>query len=98
MNTIPLCKLPKGKTGLIQGISCPPGKIGEKRALIQRLLDLGFCQNTPVSCVNTGMFHNPRAYLIRGSVIALRNQDARMIQVACREETTGSRGMSYEKL
>ena len=44
------------------------------------------------------MFHNPRAYLIRGSVIALRNQDARMIQVDCSEEITDSRGMSYEKL
>lgn len=82
MNTMPLCQLRKNETGLIQGISCPPEKREEKKALIQRLLDLGFCQNTPVSCVNTGMFHNPRAYLIRGSVIALRNQDAQMIQVS----------------
>lgn len=90
MNTIPLCQLPKGKTGLVQGISCPPEQMEQKKALICRLLDLGFCQNTPVSCINTGMFHNPRAYLIRGSVIALRNQDASMIQVAHgeKEETS----------
>lgn len=86
MHTIPLCQLPKGKTGLIQGISCSSEKMEEKKALICRLLDLGFCQNTPVSCINTGMFHNPRAYLIRGSVIALRNRDAQMIQVNCNEK------------
>ena len=46
MHTIPLCQLPKGKTGLIQGISCSSEKMEEKKALICRLLDLGFCQNT----------------------------------------------------
>ncbi len=29
MHTIPLCQLPKGKTGLIQGISCSSEKMEE---------------------------------------------------------------------
>ncbi len=40
-----------------------------------------FCRDTPVTCTNLGIFKNPHAYLIRGSVIALRNQDAQMILV-----------------
>lgn len=81
MNTFPLCELKRGETGIIWEILCPPEQTSQKAALVLRLLDLGFCENTPVTCVNLGIFKNPHAYLIRGSVIALRNQDAQMILI-----------------
>ena len=65
----------------VEGISCPSAKLEEKADIIQRLLDLGFCRGTPVTCVNTGIFKNPHAYALRGSVIAIRNEDAKMILV-----------------
>lgn len=81
MLSIPLCQLKKDQCAVVEGISCPSAKLKEKADIIQRLLDLGFCRGTPVTCVNTGIFKNPHAYALRGSVIAIRNEDAKMILV-----------------
>ena len=93
MHAFPLCELKKGEIGIIREILCPPKQMKQKSALILRLLDLGFCRDTPVTCTNLGIFKNPHAYLIRGSVIALRNQDAQMIlgekpekNISCQKE------------
>ena len=42
----------------------------------RRLLDLGFCPNTRVRCLYRAPMGDPTAYLIRGTVIALRQKDA----------------------
>ncbi len=81
MLSIPLCKLKKDQCAIVEGISCPSEHQMEKSEIIRRFLDLGFCQGTPVKCINTGIFKNPHAYQIRGSVIAIRNEDAQMILV-----------------
>lgn len=47
----------------------------------RRLLDLGLTPGTDISCLFQAPSGNPRAYLIRGAVIALRNQDAEKITV-----------------
>jgi len=47
-----------------------------------RLLDLGFTTDALVTCVGTSPLGDPKAYLIRGAVIALRNEDARRIKIA----------------
>lgn len=45
----------------------------------QRLLDLGLTPGTNIQCLYEAPSGDPKAYLIRGTVIALRNQDATKI-------------------
>lgn len=81
MAYVPLSQLREGQYGIIRNITCSKSQYQEKQAIIHRFLDLGFCEETPVVCVNTGIFHNPHAYKIRGCVIAIRNEDADLILV-----------------
>ena len=41
----------------------------------RRLLDIGLIDGTPVQCIGRSPSGDPRAYLIRGAVIALRSED-----------------------
>lgn len=50
-------------------------------SLKQRLYDIGFVPNTKVKVIHQSPSGNPRAYLVRGTVIALRNCDAQRISV-----------------
>ena len=45
----------------------------------RRFLDIGLIEGTQVSCVGKSPFGDPRAYLIRGKVIAFRSRDAESI-------------------
>ena len=45
----------------------------------RRLLDIGLVENTPVECVGCSPAGDPRAFLIRGAVIAIRSEDCRDI-------------------
>lgn len=56
-------------------------EVNTEKALKQRLCDIGFLKNSEVKVVHSSPSGNPRAYLIRGSVIALRNCDAEKITV-----------------
>ena len=47
----------------------------------RRLLDIGFVENTTVECIGCAPGGDPRAFLIRGAVIALRSEDCRDIIV-----------------
>ncbi len=47
----------------------------------RRLLDIGLTQNTCVKCVGASPMGEPRAYLIRGAVIAIRKEDCKNILV-----------------
>ncbi len=69
MKNFSLCDMKKGDMALIE-------KIKTKGALRQRLFDLGFVERTKVKCVKTSPFGDPKAFLVRGSVIALRNEDS----------------------
>lgn len=58
--------------------------VGELKAsggMRRRLMDLGLTAGTPVECVGRSPGGDPRAYLIRGAVIALRGEDCRGILV-----------------
>lgn len=75
MNTFnKLCDLRPGELAEVVEIlhTCP---------IHRRLCDIGLIENTPVKC----LFRNPgddmRAYLIRGAVIALRNEDCAHVVV-----------------
>lgn len=50
-------------------------------ALRRRLLDMGLIEGTEVECVGKSPAGDPRAYLIRGAVIALRAEDCSRIAV-----------------
>lgn len=52
----------------------------------RRLTDLGLIPGTCVTCTALSPSGDPRAYLIRGTVIALRNRDADRILLRRREE------------
>ena len=45
----------------------------------RRLLDIGLIPGTRVTCQGHSPAGDPAAYLIRGAVIALREQDARCV-------------------
>ena len=59
--------------------------IDEDFLMKRRLLDLGFMPGAFAKCVLISPFHNPKAYLINGNVIALRNKDAHHIEVLYEE-------------
>jgi ferrous iron transport protein B len=61
-----------------RAVLCRPD---EGHPLFERLLDLGWTQGTPVECVRESPLGDPVAYAVRGSVIALRRQDARQIEI-----------------
>ena len=50
-------------------------------SLKQRLYDIGLVPGTRIKVVHQSPSGNPRAYLVRGAVIALRNCDAEKILV-----------------
>lgn len=74
MNHPTLASIPAGKKGCIRSV-------GATGAMRRRLLDLGFVEGAEAECLFAAPSGNPRAYLIRGTVIALRNTDASTIFV-----------------
>ena len=67
-----LNKLPINKVGIIK-------KVNSKPDIKRRLLDLGMIENTPIKPIYKSPLKDPTAYLVRGSVIALRNEDTKNI-------------------
>ena len=72
MNTITLDKLPLNSYGKIVSLNC----VGP---IHRRLLDLGLIKNTPIKAILKSPFGDPPAYEVRGSTIALRKEDAKLI-------------------
>lgn len=65
-------------------------KVGQKAIIKQvkanesikrRLLDIGLTPGTEIECSLSSPSGNPRAYFIRGTLIAIRNEDTRNILV-----------------
>ena len=56
-------------------------KIYNTASIKRRLLDMGFTKNTIVESVLKNFGDNLRAYMIRGTLIAIRNDDAKSIIV-----------------
>lgn len=75
-NIMRLSNLMEGERAKIRGISqeCK----GENR---RRLLDLGIVMGTEVSIDITSPLNNPKGYLIRNTVIAIRNEQASLILI-----------------
>ena len=66
--------LPVGESGTVQYIS-------EHLSIRTRLMELGLIEGTMVSCIGTSPLGDPRAYLIRGAVIALRSEESKSIKI-----------------
>ncbi len=71
-----------GETGVIKRL-CPSGG-----GIENRLEALGFARGNTVMCTMKSLLGDPHAYLIKGSVIALRKCDAETVTV-CANENTG---------
>lgn len=56
-------------------------QIEDSNKMRRRLWDLGFTKGAQITTLFSSPSGNPRAYLIRGSVIALRNEDASSIKL-----------------
>lgn len=56
-------------------------EISKESSIMRRLLDIGLIPGTKVECVLVSPMKNPKAYMIRGAVIAIRNEDANDIEI-----------------
>ncbi len=69
-----LSNLREGETGTIISMDC-------RSELTRRLMDMGFISGTRVRRLQSSPAGNPIAYMVRGTVIALRNSDSSEILV-----------------
>ncbi len=72
--TIPLNCLPLGRVGVVRELLA-----GAEQQ--RRLLDLGLVKGTAVEAVLKSPAGDPKAFQIRGALIALRNGEARQVLV-----------------
>ncbi len=70
-----LSDLQPGQSAIVRSVCAPDG-------MQRRLRDLGLIEQTHVVCLGRSPMGDPSAYLIRGSVIALRRCNCRAIRVA----------------
>ena len=56
---------------------CYIDKVLTKGSIRQRFLDIGLIENTKVKCVLKSPSGDPKAFLIRDAVIAIRNDDCK---------------------
>lgn len=73
-NIIPLYKLPLNCQGKIVKLNCS----GNIR---RRFLDLGLIENTFIKPILISPSGDPTAYCLRNSVIALRKDDSKLIDI-----------------
>lgn len=69
-----LSELPLNKNGIIKEINCDC-------KIKRRLLDLGLVRGTIIKPVLVSPSRDPRAFSVRGSIIAIRKEDAEKIEV-----------------
>lgn len=69
-----LSQLPLNETGVIKDVKCD-GNI--KR----RLLDMGLVKGTKIIPVLVSPSKDPRAFFVRGTIIAIRKENAEKIQI-----------------
>lgn len=71
---VPMTELAKGENGEVV-------QINTKGLLRQRLMEMGLTTGVNVKFLRRGAFGDPKSYLIRGTMIALRNEEAGKIIV-----------------
>ena len=68
------------------GEACVINKILTNGDMRRRFMDIGLLENTKVSCVGVSPMGDPKAYLIRGAVIAIRSEDSKEIEICDSEK------------
>ena len=63
------------------GEICTVCKIIIEGDIKRRFTDIGLIENTDIECVGASPAGDPKAYLIRGAVIAIRSEDADLVLV-----------------
>ncbi len=79
-----ISELTEGESGIIKSIE-------HKGNMRRRLIDIGFNVGERVTLLTRAPLGEPSAFYIKGSVIALRRDDAKLITVT-REEEHGTDG------
>ena len=74
-NIISLNELDLKEKGVIKDITCDDN-------IKRRLLDLGLIEGTNIELVLVSPFKDPKAYEVRGTTIALREEDAKKIYIS----------------
>ena len=69
-----LNQLPLNKSGKINKIECGEG-------IKRRLLDMGLVKETEITPILISPSGDPRAFLVRGTIIAIREEDAKNINM-----------------
>ena len=69
-----LNQLPLNKIGKIDKIDCDEG-------IKRRLLDMGLVRETNIKPILVSSSGDPRAFLVRGTIIAIRKEDAENIKI-----------------
>lgn len=69
-----LNELKKGEKAIIKELNI-------EGSMKRRLLDIGFIKNSIVECVLESPLKDPKAYSIRGTLIAIRENDAKKILI-----------------
>ena len=69
-----LNKLNVNETGYIKSLNCNDG-------VKRRLLDLGLIEDTPITPILISPSGDPKAFEIRGSIIAIRVEDTSLIEL-----------------
>lgn len=63
------------------GETCAIRLLQNTSSIRRRLIDIGLIKDTKVECVLCSPGGDPKAYMIRGAVIAIRSEDAKDIIV-----------------
>ena len=70
-----------GLNTLCPGESAFVKELNSSGALRRRLLDMGLVEGTRVECLGMSPGGDPKAFLVRGAVLALRAEDCRDIVI-----------------
>ena len=79
---LPLNRVPTGKPAVVTVLR-------SEGAIRRRLLDLGFTPGAALTCLFAAPGGDPRAYGVQGTVIALRNTDAALIDATLEQNLEG---------
>ncbi len=60
---------------------CIIESVSAKPDMLRRFCDIGLIENTAVKCVGASPAYDPKAYLIRDAVIAIRSEDCNNILI-----------------
>ena len=56
-------------------------KVLAQGRLRRRFIDIGIIEDTEIECIAISPHGNPKAFLIRGALFAIRNEDSELIKV-----------------